>query len=90
MATEVAYYTYIYAKVERKHYQQVTSNSRSAILFGRFSASIMAQLFIEFGVMNAAELNYISFGSECTCMLSGGSVSLSVSHLIREIRRLVA
>lgn len=64
MATEVAYYTYIYAKVDREHYQQVTSNSRSAILFGRFSGSVLAQLFIEYDVMNPAELNYISFGSE--------------------------
>lgn len=64
MATEVAYYTYIYAKVDREHYQQVTSNSRSAILFGRFSASVLAQLFIQYNVLNAAELNYISFGSE--------------------------
>lgn len=64
MATEVAYYTYIYAKVDREHYQQVTSNSRSAILFGRFSGSVLAQLFVEFDVMNLKELNYISFGSE--------------------------
>ncbi len=35
-STEVAYYTYIYAKVERKYYQRVTSFTRASLLMGRF------------------------------------------------------
>lgn len=62
MACEVAYYTYIYAKVERSKYQLVTGHTRSAILAGRFTASVLSQLLISFGLMNYEELNYISFG----------------------------
>lgn len=62
MACEIAYYTYIYAKVERSKYQLVTGHTRSAILVGRFAASVLSQLLISFGLMNYEELNYISFG----------------------------
>lgn len=62
MACEIAYYTYIYAKVERSKYQLVTGHTRSAILSGRFTASVVSQLLVSFGLMNYEELNYISFG----------------------------
>ena len=32
MATEIAYYTYIYAKVDREHYPKVTSHTRASVL----------------------------------------------------------
>lgn len=64
MAAEVAYYTYIYAKVERRRYQQVTGHTRSAILTGRFLAGTTAQLLVSFELMDFRDLNYISFGSE--------------------------
>ncbi|KAG4074590.1 hypothetical protein HA402_004461 [Bradysia odoriphaga] len=38
-ATEIAYYSYIYAKTEKEHYQAVTSHTRAAILVGRFVAA---------------------------------------------------
>lgn len=63
-AAEIAYFTYIYAKVDRERYQQVTSNSRSACLFGRSTGAMMSQFFMMYGVMNAQELIYISLGSE--------------------------
>lgn len=61
MACEVAYYTYIYAKVERSKYQLVTGQTRSAILSGRFIGSAVAQLLISFELMNYHQLNYLSF-----------------------------
>ncbi|XP_059613858.1 thiamine transporter 2-like [Phlebotomus argentipes] len=64
MAAEVAYYTYIYAKVERRRYQQVTGHTRSAILTGRFLAGTTAQLLVSFELMDFRDLNYISFGSQ--------------------------
>lgn len=64
MAAEVAYYTYIYAKVERSKYQMVTGHTRSAILAGRFIGSILAQFLISYNIMNYKQLNYISLGSE--------------------------
>lgn len=70
MACEVAYYTYIYAKVERNRYQLVTGHTRAAILTGRFLASTLAQLLVSFGLMNYEQLLYISFGCEsifCCC-----------------------
>lgn len=66
MATEVAYYTYIYAKVERSKYQMVTGHTRSAILCGRFLGAVFAQLFITMQWMNYRQLNYLSFGCKRT------------------------
>lgn len=63
MATEVAYYTYIYAKVPTEFYQQVTSHTRAAILAGRAISGIIAQFFVSFKVMDYLQLNYISFGA---------------------------
>lgn len=63
-ATEIAYFTYIYAKVDKGHYQQVTSNARSAMLFGRCTGAVMSQLFMMYKVVSVNKLNYISFGSE--------------------------
>lgn len=64
MAAEVAYYTYIYAKVERSKYQLVTSHTRSAILAGRFLGSAVAQAVVSANLMNYRELNYLSLGCE--------------------------
>lgn len=66
MATEVAYYTYIYAKVEREHFQMVTGFTKSAILAGRFLSATVSQLMVSFGLLDLHELNYLSFGCEYT------------------------
>lgn len=62
MAAEVAYYTYIYAKVERNKYQLVTSQTRSAILTGRFLGSVIGQVMVSTALMNYRQLNYLSLG----------------------------
>lgn len=62
MAAEVAYYTYIYAKVERSKYQLVTSQTRSAILTGRFLGSVIGQVMVSTALMNYRQLNYLSLG----------------------------
>ncbi|XP_037039633.1 thiamine transporter 1-like [Bradysia coprophila] len=59
-ATEIAYYSYIYAKTEREHYQAVTSHTRAAILVGRFVAGVSSQLLVFFHVMNYRQLNYLT------------------------------
>lgn len=64
MATEVAYYTYIYAKVDKQYYQKVSSHTRAAILSGRFMAGLSAQLLIYFDVMDYRDLNYITLGGK--------------------------
>lgn len=72
MATEVAYYTYIYATVDRQHYQKVTGFTRSATLSGRFFAGVVSQLLVSFHLMNLRELNYITLG--CKSHLGGDFV----------------
>lgn len=62
MATEVAYYTYIYAKVDKVHYMKVTSHTRAAIMAGRFVAGSLGQTLVNTGAMDYLELNYITFG----------------------------
>lgn len=64
MAAEVAYYTYMYAKVNRENYQQVTGQTRSAILAGRFLASVLAQVMVSYSLLDLRELNYISFSAQ--------------------------
>lgn len=64
MACEVAYYTYIYSKVERSKYQQVTGHTRSAFLAGRFVGSVIAQILVSSDLLNYRELNYLSMGSK--------------------------
>lgn len=67
MATEVAYYTYIYAKVEKEHYQKVTSHVRAAILAGRALSGILAQILVSFEVMDYMQLNYITLSGKMRC-----------------------
>ncbi|XP_043592748.1 thiamine transporter 1-like [Bombus pyrosoma] len=63
LSTEVAYYTYIYAKVDKKHYQEVTSHTKAAALVGRCMAGIIAQLTVSFGILDYHQLNYLTIGA---------------------------
>ncbi|XP_018319614.1 thiamine transporter 2 [Agrilus planipennis] len=63
MATEVVYYSYIYAKVKNEYYEKVTSYARAAVLAGRFVSSVLAQLLISFKIMDYRQLNYITFAA---------------------------
>ncbi|KAG4067547.1 hypothetical protein HA402_005319 [Bradysia odoriphaga] len=81
MASEVAYYTYMYAKVDKEKYQLVTGHTRSAILAGRFLSAVLAQLLISYSLMDVRELNYISFGSQfasLACSIALPSVGASL------------
>jgi thiamine transporter 2/3 len=60
-ACEVAYYSYIYAKTDKRHYQAVTSHTRAAILLGRFFSSLLSQLLVYFNYGNYRQLNLITF-----------------------------
>ncbi|PNF28260.1 Thiamine transporter 2 [Cryptotermes secundus] len=63
LAAEVAYYTYIYAQVDREHYQKVTSHTRAAYLFGRALSGIVSQTLVSTGTLNYYQLNFISFAA---------------------------
>lgn len=62
-STEVAYYTYIYAKVDKKYYQQVTGHTKAATLFGRSMSGIIAQLTASFDLLNYHQLNFITLSA---------------------------
>lgn len=64
MATEIAYYTYIYAKVEKENYQKVSSHTRAAIMAGRFIAAVTSQVLVELDWMDYRDLNYISLAAQ--------------------------
>ncbi|KAI4464901.1 folate transporter [Holotrichia oblita] len=68
-STEIAYYTYIYAKVSPNYYQQVTSHTRAALLGGKSLSGILAQILISFSLMDFRELNYITFSAIIAAML---------------------
>lgn len=65
-AAEVAYFVYMYAKVDRCHYQQVTSHTRTAILMGQFLGAVLGQLLVSLKWMDVRQLNYLSLA--CTSL----------------------
>lgn len=62
IASEVAYFTYIYAQVPKEKYQQVTSYTRAAFLIGRSLSAICSQFLYTFHVLSTYELNFLSVG----------------------------
>jgi thiamine transporter 2/3 len=62
MASEVAYYVYIYAKVTKDKYQQASGYTRASLLSGKALGCVLAQIFISNQLMNERDLNYISLG----------------------------
>ena len=62
-STEVAYFTYIYARVDSSLYQRVTGYVRAGLLLGRFASGVLAQSLVSSGALTFYQLNYISFCS---------------------------
>ncbi|XP_034130899.1 thiamine transporter 2 isoform X2 [Drosophila guanche] len=63
-AAEVAYYAYIYAKVDKKYYPRVTSYTRSAMFLGKLVGGLLAQLMIGMQWMVYRQLYIISITSQ--------------------------
>ncbi|KAH8295107.1 hypothetical protein KR018_007214 [Drosophila ironensis] len=63
-AGEVAYYAYIYAKVDKQYYPRVTSHTRAAMFVGKLVGGLLAQLVIAMEWMNFRQLYYISVSSQ--------------------------
>lgn len=59
-SAEIAYYTYIYAKVDQECYKKVTSFTHSAIILGNLAAASSSQALISTDLMNYLQLNYLS------------------------------
>ncbi|XP_029307504.1 folate transporter 1 [Cottoperca gobio] len=67
MACRVAYSSYIFSLVSPALYQRVAGYSRSAVLLGVFTSSVLGQLFISVGnvsfyTLNTISLGFVSFG----------------------------
>lgn len=60
ISMEVAYYTYIYTKVDKKSYHLVSSLSRMAILSGRCLCSSIAQWLTSYHLLDYHQLNYLT------------------------------
>ena len=62
MACRVAYSSYIFSMVSPALYQRVAGYSRSAVLLGVFTSSVLGQIFISVGRVSFYTLNAISIG----------------------------
>ena len=62
-ATEVAYYSYIYVMIDKKHYKYATSFTRAAVLLGRALSGYLGQALYSTGVLNLLGLHYFSLAS---------------------------
>lgn len=67
IACEVAYYTYIYSKVDKKHYKIVSSHMKMACLLGRLVSALLAQVLIDYHVLTVQQLNYLTLVGESYC-----------------------
>lgn len=59
-STEVAYYTYMYAAVDKEHYQKVTGFTRATFLVGKFMSGLVAQLTVSYGLLDYEQLLYLT------------------------------
>ncbi len=64
-ATEIAYFSYIYAAVSVVHFKKVTSYVRAVRLFGQSMAGIAGQVLWQTKAVSLRGLNYFSFASVC-------------------------
>ncbi|XP_069472166.1 reduced folate transporter [Ambystoma mexicanum] len=65
MAARVAYSSYIFSLVNPSRYQLMASYSRSSVLMGVFTSSVLGQLCVTIGGVPFITLNYISLGFMC-------------------------
>ncbi|XP_036341088.1 thiamine transporter 1 [Rhagoletis pomonella] len=64
LATDVAYYTYIYAKVDKQYYPKVTAYVRAAAFFGKVVAGFSSQLLLNLKLMSPKTLTYLTLGTQ--------------------------
>ncbi|KAM6268445.1 reduced folate transporter isoform 1-T4 [Porphyrio hochstetteri] len=62
MAARIAYSSYIFSLVAPSRYQRMASYSRSAVLLGVFTSSVLGQLCVTLGSVPFLTLNYVSLG----------------------------
>ncbi|XP_004429784.1 PREDICTED: folate transporter 1 [Ceratotherium simum simum] len=60
MAARIAYSSYIFSLVRPARYQRMAGYSRTAVLLGVFTSSVLGQLLVTVGRLSFSTLNYIS------------------------------
>lgn len=80
MASEVAYFTYIYAKVDKAHYQKVTGHARTAFLLGKAGAGLSSQLFVYWDVLDYLQLNYVTAAGKFSFVINM-NIGLKLNHI---------
>uniref|UniRef100_A0A8C5P3M4 Solute carrier family 19 (folate transporter), member 1 n=1 Tax=Jaculus jaculus TaxID=51337 RepID=A0A8C5P3M4_JACJA len=79
MAARIAYSSYIFSLVHPSRYQRMASYSRTAVLLGVFTSSMLGQLLYTVGHVSLSKLNYIS--------LAFLTFSLSLTFFLRRPKR---
>ncbi|XP_074482867.1 reduced folate transporter [Sebastes fasciatus] len=95
MACRVAYSSYIFSLVTPALYQRVAGYSRSAVLLGVFTSSVLGQLFISVGnvsfyTLNAISLGFVSFGLSLSLCLPWPKRSLFFNRTRNQEQKEVA
>ncbi|XP_055533314.1 thiamine transporter 1-like [Wyeomyia smithii] len=66
-AADIAFWSYIYARVDKSYYRRITCYTKSASFFGKFAAAIGSQALLIYGVVDLLDLNYVSLAVQiCT------------------------
>lgn len=81
ITTEVAYFTYMYANIDKKDYKKVTSYTHSAIHFGQFVSGLVGQLLLSLSILDFEELNYLSLGGAVGAL----TFSLFLPRVLRDL-----
>lgn len=63
-AADVAYFTYMYAKVDRAHYGTVSATARVGYLLGRLGSGVLSQLAVSLNFMPLLGLQFVTLGSK--------------------------
>lgn len=59
-SADVAFWSYIYARVDKSCYQKITSYTKSASQLGKFAGAVGAQILLFYGLVDYLDLNYVS------------------------------
>ncbi|XP_030607255.1 reduced folate transporter isoform X2 [Archocentrus centrarchus] len=95
MACRVAYSSYIFSLVNPVLYQRVAGYSRSSVLLGVFTSSVLGQLCLSLGnisfyTLNGISLGFVSFGLLLSLCLPWPKRSLFFNRATQAQRELVA
>lgn len=70
-AADVAFWSYIYVRVDRSCYQRITSYTKSSAQVGKFVAAVSSQALLVYGLVDYLDLNYVSLAVQlCTTAIA--------------------